>query len=206
MKRFLLSLLTLFVMVLCTFAQNNGQAEIIRKINATATSMKTMQADFVQTKHVKMLGDKLVSRGRMYYRQADRLRWEYTTPYAYTFVLNGQRVLLRKGQRSDVMDTKQNKMFREIARLMMNTVTGQSLTSGKDFKVSIATSGSEWLATLTPQRKEMKQMFQRIMLHFSKTTSMISIIELTERNGDRTVIQLKNVQKNKAINAKNFEI
>lgn len=104
------------------------------------------------------------------------------------------------------MDTKQNKMFREIARLMMNTVTGQSLTSGKDFKVSIATSGSEWLATLTPQRKEMKQMFQRIMLHFSKTTSMISIIELTERNGDRTVIQLKNVQKNKAINAKNFEI
>lgn len=205
-RNILLTLLLCLLTALPAMAQSVNQTEVLRKINATASALKTMQCDFVQTKYLKMLNDKLVSKGRMYYQQSDKLRWEYTSPYAYTFVLNGQKVKLTKGQRSDVIDVNQSKVFREIARIMMNTVTGKSLASGKDFRVSITQTQGEWVATLLPQRKEMKQMFQKIVLHFSKSAAMVSTVELIEKKGDRTVIQLKNVQKNKAVNAKLFAV
>ncbi len=187
-------------------AQNAEEQKIIRQINAVASSMKTMQCDFVQTKTIKMLNDKMVSKGKMYYQQSDKLRWEYTSPYTYTFVLNGSKVLISKGKRNDVINVDQSKFFKEIARIMMNSVVGKCLTDTKDFKTSIQTTTAEYIATLLPQQKQMKQMFQKIILHFNRQKSVVTTVELIEKNGDRTVIELKNIKTNSAINAKVFSI
>ncbi len=187
-------------------AQNAEEQKIIRQINAVASSMKTMQCDFVQTKTIKMLNDKMVSKGKMYYQQSDKLRWEYTSPYTYTFVLNGSKVLISKGKRNDVINVEQSKFFKEIARIMMNSVVGKCLTDTKDFKTSIQTTTAEYIATLLPQQKQMKQMFQKIILHFNRQKSVVTTVELVEKNGDRTVIELKNIKTNSAINAKVFSI
>ncbi len=187
-------------------AQNAEEQKIIRQINAVASSMKTMQCDFVQTKTIKMLNDKMVSKGKMYYQQSDKLRWEYTSPYTYTFVLNGSKVLISKGKRNDVINVDQSKFFKEIARIMMNSVVGKCLTDTKDFKTSIQTTTAEYIATLLPQQKQMKQMFQKINLHFNRQKSVVTTVELIEKNGDRTVIELKNIKTNSAINAKVFSI
>ena len=206
MKKLLLSLVLMLVCASAAFAQSAADAKIIQQINAVASKMRTMQCDFVQTKHMKMLNDKMVSHGKMYYQQSDKLRWEYTSPYTYTFVLNGSKVLLSKGKRNDVINVNQSKFFKEIARIMMNSVVGKCLSDKKDFRTSIATTNSEWIATLVPQRKEMKQMFQRIVLHFNKSRKMVSTVELVEKKGDRTVIQLTNVKTNSPINAKVFSV
>ena len=181
MKKLLLSLVLMLVCASAAFAQSAADAKIIQQINAVASKMRTMQCDFVQTKHMKMLNDKMVSHGKMYYQQSDKLRWEYTSPYTYTFVLNGSKVLLSKGKRNDVINVNQSKFFKEIARIMMNSVVGKCLSDKKDFRTSIATTNSEWIATLVPQRKEMKQMFQRIVLHFNKSRKMVSTVELVEK-------------------------
>lgn len=206
MKKLLFSLVLMLVCTSSAIAQSAASANVIQQINAVASRMKTMQCDFVQTKHMKMLNDKMVSHGRMYYQQSDKLRWEYTSPYTYTFVLNGSRVLLSKGKRNDVINVNQSKFFKEIVRIMMNSVIGKCLTDKKDFRTSIATTQSEWVATLVPQRKEMKQMFQKIVLHFNRQRMMVSIVELVEKKGDRTVIQLTNVKTNSPINAKVFSV
>ena len=206
MKKLLLSLVLMLVCASATFAQSAADAKIIQQINAVASKMRTMQCDFVQTKHMKMLNDKMVSHGKMYYQQSDKLRWEYTSPYTYTFVLNGSKVLLSKGKRNDVINVNQSKFFKEIARIMMNSVVGKCLSDKKDFRTSIATTNTEWIATLVPQRKEMKQMFQKIVLHFNKSRKMVSTVELVEKKGDRTVIQLTNVKTNSPINAKVFSV
>lgn len=206
MKRFFLSLVLSVACLAGSFAQSASDAKVIQQINAVASAMKTMQCDFVQTKYIKMLNDKMVSRGKMYYQQSDKLRWEYTSPYTYTFVLNGSKVLLSKGKRNDVINVNQSKFFKEIARIMMNSVVGKCLTDKKDFSTTMATTKTEWVATLVPQRKEMKQMFQKIVLHFSKQKKMVTVVELIEKKGDRTVIQLNNVRTNAPVNAKVFNI
>lgn len=206
MKRVLFFLMALCLCLLNLSAQKVNEAKVKQQINAVASKMKTMQCDFVQTKYLKMLNDKMVSRGKMYYRQSNKLRWEYTYPYTYTFVLNGSRVLISKGKRNDVINVNQSKFFKEIARIMMNSVVGKCLTDSKDFKVSLTGASAEYVATLYPQQKQMKQMFQKIILHFNKQNSTVSKVELIEKKGDRTIIELKNVKSNATINAKVFGI
>lgn len=206
MKRVLFFLMALCLCLLNLSAQKINEAKVKQQINAVASKMKTMQCDFVQTKYLKMLNDKMVSRGKMYYQQSNKLRWEYTSPYTYTFVLNGSKVLISKGKRSDVINVNQSKFFKEIARIMMNSVVGKCLTDSKDFKVSLTGASAEYVATLYPQQKQMKQMFQKIILHFNKQKSTVSKVELIEKKGDRTIIELKNVKSNAPINAKVFGI
>ena len=205
MKRILYIILMCLTPVLA-MAQNEGEQKIIQKVSKAAQSMTSMQCDFVQTKHMKLLNDNMVSYGKMYYQQNSKLRWEYTSPYTYTFILNDSKVLLKKGNRNDVIDVNQNKMFKEIARMMMNSVVGKCLTDKKDFKISVAETPEQYVATLLPQKKDMKQMFSKVILYVHKRQLSIAKVEMQEKKGDNTVIELKNIQLNKNINASVFAI
>lgn len=206
MKRFLVSMTTLFLCLCSIMAQNIDEEKVKQQINSVASKMKTMRCDFVQTKYIKMLNDKMVSKGKMYYQQSDKLRWEYSSPYAYAFVLNGSKVLISRGKRNDVVNVNQSKFFKEIARIMMNSVVGKCLTDTKDFKTNITGTQTEYVVTLYPKQKQMQQMFQKIILHFSRQKSIVSKVELIEKKGDRTLIELLNVKTNTSIDAKVFTV
>lgn len=193
-------MLLLFLVVKAQMSQD----AIIAKINAAVSKIETMQCDFVQTKHMKMLNNKMVSTGIMAYKQSDKLRWEYKKPYTYVFILNGTKVYLKKESRNDVIDIKQNKVFKSIAEIMMNSVIGKCLTNNKEFKVSILDVNNQWVASLIPQKKELKQMYSKIILYFGKANSIIQKVEMIEKNGDKTIIELKNVKLNKPVNANSF--
>ncbi len=180
--------------------------EIIGSINSAASAMKSMTCSFSQTKYLSLLSDKMVSEGKMYYRQPNRLRWEYTSPYQYLFVLNGTKVYVGNKSRKDVIDTDANKVFKEIARIMMGTVTGTVLSGSSDFSVDVADGGTVWRVTLVPSKKEMKRMFSKIVLSFRKNGLMVSEIDIYEKNNDRTNIQLKNVKTNISVNDALFAI
>lgn len=205
MKRFLFLVLSV-TCVFTLFAQQLSDEQIKKKINQAATAMKTMQCDFVQTKNIKMLNDKLISKGKMYYQQGNKLRWEYTSPYQYAFILNNDKVLIKNNQRNDVVDVKQNKLFKEITRIMMSSVVGNCLTDDKGFKTSIIANSKDWIANLTPLRKDMKQMFQKMILHFNPQKAVVTSVELIERNGDKTDIELKNVRVNETLRADMFAV
>ena len=135
------------------------QEEVIDKINTAVSGMKSMSCSFVQTKYLSLLSDKMVSEGKMYYEQPNRLRWEYMSPYNYLFVFNGTKVYVGNTSKKDVIDTNTNKIFKEIARIMMNTVTGKALSSKTDFTISVSSTQSSWEVSLHPKKKELKQMF-----------------------------------------------
>ena len=89
---------------------------------------------------------------------------------------------------------------------MMNSVVGNCLNDEKSFKSTISVSSDEWIATLLPQRKDIKQMFQKIVLHINPQQTIVKKMELMEKNDDMTVIELKNVKINETINNNMFSI
>lgn len=204
--RKILILLTLCLALGVASAQNVNQAQALQEISAAAASIKTMQCDFVQTKSLKMLGDKMVSKGRMWCEQPNMIRWQYNSPYTYTFILNNNKVTLTKGNHREEIDVNKNKMFREIARIMMNSVLGKVLTDKADFKSSVARKGIYYIVTLLPQKKGMKQMFTSILLHYDTKLKMVTTVEMHEKNGDSTLIELKAIKKNNPINASQFQV
>lgn len=183
------------------------QAEILEQIDRSASRIESLQCDFTQTKELSLLQDRMVSHGVMYYRQqGGLLRWEYLTPYRYTFILNGDRVSMQSGGRTDVVETSGNRMFREIARMMMNSLTGQCLTAASDFEVRVTVQSDCWVAELTPRRREMEQFFARVRLRFDPERQLVTRIEMIERNGDSTVIELKNIKRNEPIDETLFVV
>ena len=75
------------MLVMCFSVEAQTQSQVKQQISRAAAQLRSMQCEFVQTKHVKMLNQNVVSTGKMYYQRSDKLRWEYVTPYKYSFIL-----------------------------------------------------------------------------------------------------------------------
>lgn len=209
MRILVLSLL----MALCSaagFAQKAVSAAesktMIERVCQAASKIETLQCDFRQTKHLTLMKTDMRSVGKMHYKGGRQLRWEYTSPYAYTFVLSGGKVTLKSQKKTDVINVSSSKMFQQIARIMMNSVTGQCLKDKKDFRVTMLTDGGEWLARLVPLQKEMAQMFSSITLHINPKSQMVTKVDMLEKSGDKTVIEMLNVKKNSPVSDAVFNV
>lgn len=203
---------TIFCMLLCALSvmaaplTAQKKQDVIGRINKAASGLKSMSCSFTQTKYLSLLSDRMVSKGKMNYKQPNKLRWEYTTPYQYLFIFNGTKVYVGNKSRKDVIDTNTNKVFKEVARIMMSTVTGTALSNSSDFSIDVADGNTLWQITLVPKRKEMKKMFSKIVLLFNKSNLMIAEINIYENNNDRTNIKLKNIKTNGVVNETLFAI
>lgn len=182
------------------------QQQVISSINTAASGLETMECTFLQTKHLSLLSDRMVSEGRMYYVRPGKLRWEYTTPYRYLFIFSGSTVYVGNESRADVIDTNTNKVFKEVARIMMNTVTGRALAGTTDFTIAVEDAGDHWKITLTPRKRELKQLFSKIEMSFNKDSLIISSLNIIEKNRDKTTIEFTHIATNEAIDADMFVI
>lgn len=198
------------ILMFCFFSMSamteQQKQDVITKLNQTSASIQTMSANFSQTKYLSMLSDKMVSDGKIYYSKSDKLRWEYTSPYQYLFIFNGTKVYVGNNSKQNIIDTNTNKVFKEIARIMMNTVTGTALSNNGDFETALSEDINQWIVTLTPKKKELKSMFTKVVLYFNKKSNIVSEINIFEKNGDRTNIKFSGIQTNKSIDATLFNI
>lgn len=180
--------------------------EVIRNINRAAAEVKSIGCSFSQTKHLSLLNNQLEAKGKFYYKQPDKLRWEYTSPYQYLFILNGSKVYTANNTRQDVIDTNSNKVFKEIARMMLNSVTGKALSSSSDFEIDVVDEQTKWQVLLTPKKKEVKSFFSKIELYFSKSTLVIAEISIYEKNKNRTHMSFHQIATNQPLDETLFSL
>lgn len=191
MKR--LILLTAYCLLLTSMAaQSLSEQKIIQKMTASAEAIRTVKCNFTQKKQSKMLKGEQVSEGKMFCQQPDKLRWEYTSPKPSTLVLDGTKAQLLKGGEQGT----RNKFVGEMARMIMNSVAGKCLTDNKTFLVSAKEMPTEYVATLVPQKKDMKRLYAKLVLHYDIKQETVTEIELYEKNGDRTLIELHDISIN----------
>ena len=191
MKRYLL-VIGYWLLVIALSAQDLSEQKIIEKMTSAAEKIKTVQCDFTQTKQSKMLQGEQVSKGKMFCQQPDKLRWEYTSPRPSTLVLEGTEARLLKGNEQGA----RNKFIGEMARMIMNSVAGKCLTDSKSFQVSAKELPTKYVATLVPQKKDMKRLYTKLVLHFDIKQETVTEIELHEKNGDKTLIELHDIRIN----------
>lgn len=173
-----------FLISVPLFAQTPSEQEIIQAMAAAAEEIKTVRCDFTQTKHLKMLKSEQVSKGKMFCQPPDQLRWEYTSPRAKTI---------------SYYSSNGGGMEGAMARLIMNSVAGKCLTESKSFQVTAKETATGYVATLIPQRKDMKRIYTELTLHFDIQQSTVTKVELHEKNGDRTIIELQDIHIQKKI-------
>jgi outer membrane lipoprotein-sorting protein len=170
--------------------------DLVAKIKQTADGMKTMKCDFSQVKELSFMDEKVTAEGRMFYSQSNKIRWEYTKPYTYVFATDGKNMFTGTGSATGKIPVKSGKLFSEISRIMIGGVSGSGLVDSPDFSTLMETGKEDFRLTLTPLKKEIIDLFSAVRLYVRKTDYRIRAVELEEKSGDRTSIELKNIQLN----------
>jgi outer membrane lipoprotein-sorting protein len=178
--------------------------EIVAHIRQTAKEMNTMTCDFTQVKELSFMKEKVASEGKMFYKQTNKIRWEYMTPYTYVFATDGQNVVTRSGNSTSKIPVKSGKLFSEIGKVMIGGVSGSGLIDSPDFATEFGVGKEDCLITLTPLKKEVKDLFASIRLYIRSADHRIHAVELVEKSGDRTSIHLKNIRINTPVDDEVF--
>lgn len=209
MKQFIV-LLFVSVLSLQAWSQTKLTAEqqkqFIEKIDKAAQTMTSMQCDFSQTKSMKLLSKEMQSKGIMYFKQPDKLRWQYTSPYDYTFIMNGDKVTMKSAKSTQNINVQGNKMFRQITKIILNSITGSGLKSATYFQVEIYKTDNSYFAKLYPKKKELKQIYSVIEIYFNQSLTMVNGVKMMEKTGDVTSVKLQNVKYNQSINESTFAV
>ena len=180
--------------------------EMIRQVVLASEGIRTVQCEFLQEKKLSLLNECMISKGKMYFKSPNMLSWEYMSPYVYTFVLNKQKVLIKSQGKKDVIDVRTSRLFTEIARIMMGSVTGSCLRGDDDFFVEMLKDKARWVARLTPKSSGLKRIFSLVTLYINPNEKMVDRIEMKEKTGDVTYITLSGILMNHRLNEKVFAI
>src|SRR6188472_3510537 len=97
LNKILTTILILVIPVIC-FAQGmkpmDDTLSFKSGLEKFSKNTNSIQSDFVQEKKLKMLNDKVISKGELYFKKEDKLRWEYEEPYRYIVAMNNGKVML----------------------------------------------------------------------------------------------------------------
>ena len=211
MKKKTIFLLLLALLTTSVWAQSEkplSEAEsqkVVASLTQAASSMQTLQCRFVQEKTSTMLAEPTVAEGTMHYAAPDRMRWEYTSPYAFALVVNGDRIVKVTEGKAEALEGNSSRMYQGIVGIIMGSASGKKLFDTTVFEVVLYDEGAYWRAEMTPKRRDMKRMFSQLVFHFDKKAKGISRVEFKEAGGDVTSIRFVDIKLNEAIGEKVFQ-
>lgn len=177
---------------------------MIEQINQAAAAVHSLSCDFTQTKESRLLKESIVSTGHFYYTDRDQLRWEYQHPYPYCLMIDGQKIQIVSGDKSETIDMQKSMTAKRIAQVVMKGAKGKFLDDRQNFDVEMQVNGTDWTAVLTPKQSKMKRLFVKAEICFDTKQQMMTRMTLYEKSGDKTTIVLSNIQKNVALDAQLF--
>src|SRR5438445_7298856 len=102
------------------------------KFSAIAKKTETIKSDFVQEKNLSMLSEKIVSKGKFWFKKDNLLRMQYNTPFEYLMILNKDKMYIKDGQKENNISTRSNKLFQQINKITIDCVQG-AVFSNPDF-------------------------------------------------------------------------
>ena len=104
MRKLILILIVLFAGLVSSaqYAGYSPVADLAKfKTEFSAATQKTnaIKSDFVQEKNLSMLSEKIISKGKFWFKKESQVRMEYSQPYAYLMILNKDKLYLKYGQK-----------------------------------------------------------------------------------------------------------
>jgi outer membrane lipoprotein carrier protein len=170
--------------------------EQIRQVSAGVT---TIQAGFVQRKHLKILSRPLVSEGRFYFRSPDALRWEYLSPVRSVLLLSGGDVKRYISQNNRLVEDRHGSA--QVMKFILPEIAAWSrgrFDSSPAF-YAVLHPGSRTRIVLTPKDRNLGAMIQTVEITLSSKPGEIEAVRIIESDEAYTDIEFKNIRTNSRI-------
>lgn len=176
----------------------------VAKVSSETKTIKTLQADFTQTKKMDFLDKNIVTYGRMSLKTPNMLSWKYTKPYQYSIVFRDNKIFINDQGKKSSVDAK-SKTFEKINKLIVGSSNGQ-MFNDPEFSVTYLKNANFNIAKFTPKSSQLQKYIKQIELHFTKNQSTVSQVNMMEASGDTTNIVFKNTKVNAPVAASEFSL
>lgn len=183
------------------YAGYSSLADLVKfktEFSAATQKINSIKSDFTQEKNLSMITEKIISKGKFWFRKESQVRMEYNQPFQYLMILNKDKVYVKDNQKENKISTSSNKLFRQINQIMIDCMQGTALNN-PDFKTRIFENKSNSLVELTPTEKGLKVLFKNINVVVDKKDFSVVSIEMLELSGDNTIIRFSNKELNAAL-------
>jgi outer membrane lipoprotein-sorting protein len=191
-------ILCLIIIAFAAKAQPAGYTPVkdIAKFKEQFT--ETIKSDFTQEKNLSMLSEKIVSKGKFWFKKDNLLRMEYNKPFEYLMILNKDNMYVKDGSKENRISTRSNKLFQQINKITIDCVQG-NVFSNNDFVTKVYENKGTYQIELAPVGKALKEFFKTIDVTIDKGDYTVTTIEMNESSGDNTTLHFTNRQFNTAI-------
>jgi outer membrane lipoprotein-sorting protein len=169
-----------------------------KKFTAEASKINSITSSFVQEKVLVALTEKITSTGSFAFKRSNKVRIEYTKPFVYLMIMNGDKMKIRDDQKENTVNMRSNKMFRQINSIIMDCVQGTILDS-KDFTSEVFEYKDSYLLKMRPVSKNLREFFETINVVVSKNDYSVNSIEMNEPSTDKTVMTFTNKKINQPV-------
>jgi outer membrane lipoprotein-sorting protein len=168
------------------------------RFKVESANVLSIHSNFTQEKILSALTEKIVSTGKFWFKRSNKVRIEYTRPFVYLMVMNGDKMLIRDEQKESRINVRANRLFQQVNRIMIDCVQGTILDS-KDFSSKVFEDKNTYLLEMTPTSKTLREFFQTIVLVVDKKNYSANSIEMNEPSGDKTTISFTDKKLNTQI-------
>ncbi len=162
-------------------------------IRQAASSVRSVKADFVQHKYLKILTKPIESHGRFVFRAPDSIRWEYKTPIKSVMIMNHgdlSRFTFHK-DKWEKDAAARVEALRVVVDEIQSWLTGK-FEQSKAFRAKLDTGNGRVL--LEPRQKAMADIIQRIVITLDKRPASIKQVEIIEGPDASTVLDFEHVE------------
>lgn len=180
-------------------------AAVLRSLENAGRDLKTMRADFVETKVLVLLGEKSESRGDVLLQVPGRFRWDYKTPQASVMVVKDARFARYFPQSKQV--------FRGPARGEADLLVGfgpGAADLGRKYDVTLL--GDDEVGDVAAHVLDLKPragqggLFAGIRLWIDAARFIPVQTRLTEPTGDYTTVRFEHVIVNGPMRSAEFDL
>lgn len=208
LKKYLLSAICLVCSLTLSFGQNLSESEKeaqITRISEVTKGFKSISCDFLQVRESSLLDQPVKSTGSMYYKASDKLRLDYRSPEAMSYIINGSAFTSIVGKKAQTMDLSSAKKVSGMFNFIMSCVTGTCIADKASFTSSAVKKGSDIIVTLIPIKKDIKQMFSSLEITFDSKSCVAKTILMNEKGGNVTTFSLSNTKTGVSLSDTLFE-
>ena len=197
----------LFFWSLGVFAQQNNFTNVSLKsspsqLTEKMESAKSLYGEFEQV--MKMMDSEASSYGKIYYKSPDIIKWQYTKPFPYSLLFKNNFLYIDDDGQKSKQDMSSNKLFSKLGDLITGSLNGKLLQDDANFDMEYRKKKNVVEAVITPKNKSMADMFEKVIMSFSKD-QMLQSVKLQEDTGDYTLITFKNWHINQHIKPSIFQ-
>ena len=193
----------LFFIFLCTIAFSQEFKKISDPSKCKSAIQKQQKwtrsliADFKETLHSEMFEETQKATGKLYYKQAQKIRWEHISPVKKILLIDGNKVRYsEKGK--EIKDPSTKAIVKKIQSLMVKMLSGTFLDD-KDFKISYYENSSQYKLELKPLSQRMSKYIDYVVLVFDKKYLQLKEMSLVESENEKLVYSFSNALLNNSI-------